>query len=76
MANLKAPDDLVQLQRAALAAQAEALREGYTAERWRPWVEAAAAVQAAITERAATNDKVTRYELEMAVKLASREAAS
>lgn len=73
MANLKAPDDLVQLQRAALAAQAEALREGYAAERWRPWVDAAVAVQAAITERAAAGGKVNRVDLEMAVKLAARE---
>lgn len=76
MAKLVAPDDLVQLQRAALAAQAEAIREGYTAERWRPWVDAAAAAQAAITERAAGDDKVNRVDLEMAVKLAAREGTS
>lgn len=73
MAKLVAPDDLVQLQRAALAAQAEAVSEGYTPEGWRPWVEAAAVVQNAISERAAA-DGVNRVELEMAVKLAAQEA--
>lgn len=73
MAKLVAPDDLVQLQREALAAQEDAVREGYTPEAWRPWVEAAAVVQQQITERAAATDGVNRVELEMAVKLAARE---
>lgn len=72
MAKLVAPDDLIRLQRAALAAQADAVREGYTPEGWRPWVEAAAAVQNAISERAPA-DGVGQVELEMAVKKAARE---
>ena len=74
MAKLVAPDDLIRLQRAALTAQDETVREGYTPEGWRPWVEAAAAVQNAISERAAEAG-VNRVELEMAVKQAAREAA-
>lgn len=46
--------------------------EGYTPDGWRPWVEASAVVQLAISERAAT-DGVGRVELEMAVKQAARE---
>jgi hypothetical protein len=72
VAKLVAPDDLVQLQRTALAAREEAVREGYSAEAWRPWVEASAVVQNAISEHAAEAG-VNRYELEMAVKLAARE---
>jgi len=74
VAKLVAPDDLIRLQRAALTAQDETVREGYTPEGWRPWVEAAAAVQNAISERAAEAG-VNRVELEMAVKQAAREAA-
>lgn len=70
MAKVEPPDDLIALQRAALAAREAALREDYTPEGWRPWVEAAAAVQEAISERAAATE-VSRYELEMAVKKAS-----
>ncbi|MGW6741610.1 hypothetical protein ACWGDX_12940 [Streptomyces sp. NPDC055025] len=74
MANIEIPDDLLRLQRAANAAQREATREGYTPEGWRPWVEAAAVVQKAIVEHAAATTGVNRYELEMAVKKAAREA--
>lgn len=72
MAKLVAPDDLIRLQREALQAQEEAVGEGYTPDGWRPWVEASAVVQLAISERAAT-DGVGRVELEMAVKQAARE---
>lgn len=67
------PDDLLRLQRAANAARAEAIREGYSPEAWRPWVEAAAVVQNAIAEHAAAAG-VNRYELETAVEEAAREA--
>jgi hypothetical protein len=67
------PDDLLRLQRAANAAQREATSGGYSPEAWRPWVEAAAVVQNAVAEHA-SEAGVSRYELEMAVKQAAREA--
>ncbi|MFB6977665.1 hypothetical protein [Streptomyces scopuliridis] len=67
------PDDLIRLQRAANAARVEATRETYSREGWQPWVEAAAVVQNAIAEHAAEAG-VNRFELEMAVKKAAREA--
>ncbi|MFE4915869.1 hypothetical protein ACFRCX_30660 [Streptomyces sp. NPDC056652] len=67
------PDHLIQLQREANAARREATRETYSPEAWRPWVEAAAVVQNAVAEHAAETG-VNRYELEMAVKKAAREA--
>ncbi|MFD8919484.1 hypothetical protein ACFV0Y_16895 [Streptomyces sp. NPDC059569] len=73
MAKIEIPDDLLRLQRAANAARVEATRHDYTAEAWRPWVEAAAVVQNAMAEHA-TAAGVNRYELEMAVKKAAREA--
>ncbi|MDQ0842379.1 hypothetical protein [Streptomyces sp. V1I6] len=72
MAKIEVPDDLVALQREALAAAADAKAAGYSAEGWRPWIEAAAVVQNAIAEHAAATGQ-NRYELEMAVKAAARE---
>ncbi|MFE7566188.1 hypothetical protein ACFU76_04380 [Streptomyces sp. NPDC057539] len=71
--DIEVPDDLLRLQRAANAARVEATRETYSPEAWRPWVEAAAVVQNAVAEHAAEAG-VSRYELEMAVKKAAREA--
>ncbi|WP_405848211.1 hypothetical protein OG211_12555 [Streptomyces niveus] len=68
------PDDLLRLQRAANAAQREATADTYSPEAWRPWLEASEAVQRAVTEHAAATAGVSRYELEMAVKVAAREA--
>jgi hypothetical protein len=68
------PDDLLDLQRAANAAQREATSGGYSPEAWRPWLEASEAVQLAVTEHAAATAGVRRDELEMAVKAAAREA--
>lgn len=64
-------DELIDLQRAALAAQAEALASPYTAESWAPWREAAAQVQQAITDHAAATQQ-SRVDVEMAVKKAAR----
>ncbi|WP_030757376.1 hypothetical protein [Streptomyces sp. NRRL F-5135] len=69
------PDHLLQLQRVANAARADALREDYSPEAWRPWWEAAAAVHAAVTEHAAAAG-VNRSDLEMAVKAAAAEAVA
>lgn len=68
------PDDLLQLQRAAEVARRAATARGYSPEGWRPWLDAAQAVQRAVTEHAAATAGVSRYELEMAVKQAAREA--
>lgn len=67
------PESLLRLQRAANAAQREATSGGYSPEAWRPWVEAAAVVQNAVSEHAAAED-INRVDLEMAVKAAAREA--
>jgi hypothetical protein len=72
VAKIEVPDDLVVLQREALAAAADAKAAGYSLEGWRPWIEAAAVVQNAVAEHAAAAG-VNRYELEMAVKAAARE---
>ncbi|MFD5429610.1 hypothetical protein [Streptomyces sp. NPDC127084] len=42
-------DELIQLQREAVAAQEQAIAGGHSAEAWRPWLDAAEKVQAAIT---------------------------
>ncbi|MGW1015555.1 hypothetical protein [Streptomyces niveus] len=68
------PDDLLQLQRAAEVARRAATARAYSSEAWRPWLDAAEAVQRAVTEHAAATAGVSRYELEMAVKRAAREA--
>ncbi|MGW7053153.1 hypothetical protein [Streptomyces sp. NPDC054887] len=67
-------DDLIELQRKAAAAYEDAMRQPYTTETWAPWLAAAEAVQAAVTEHAKVIDK-NRYEVEMAVKAAVRDAA-
>ncbi|MEV0779159.1 hypothetical protein [Streptomyces sp. NPDC050428] len=67
------PPHLLGLQRAANAAKREATVGGYSPQAWRPWVEAAAVAQNAIAEHAAEAG-VSRYELEMAVKKAAKEA--
>jgi phage gp46-like protein len=64
-------DELVALQRAALAAHAEATASGYSAEGWEPWMQAAERVQAAVTAHAQATGQ-NRYELEMAVKQAAK----
>ncbi|WP_329161574.1 hypothetical protein OHB49_18580 [Streptomyces sp. NBC_01717] len=63
------PEDPIVLERSAVAEQRKALPEPYTEEAWEPWREGAAAFQAAVTAHAAAAG-VSRYELEMAVKLA------
>lgn len=64
--------DLVDLQRAPAAAQAEATAGGYSPGAWAPWVEAAERVQAAVTAHAETTGQ-NRAEVEQAVKAAARE---
>ncbi|MFJ2110662.1 hypothetical protein ACIOEX_01815 [Streptomyces sp. NPDC087850] len=71
--DIEIPGDLLALQRVANAAHREAVRQGYSPEGWRPWLDAAQRVRQAVTEHAAAAT-VSRYELEMAVKKAAREA--
>lgn len=68
------PQHLLDLQRAVYAARREATAGGYSPEAWRPWLDAAERVQRAVSEHAAATEGVGRYELEMAVKQAAREA--
>ncbi|GAA2929998.1 hypothetical protein [Streptomyces enissocaesilis] len=72
MANIEPPDDLINLQRKAAAAYEDAMRQPYTRETWAPWLEAAEAVQAAVTAHAEATGQ-NRYEVEMAVKAAVRQ---
>ncbi|MFE7237159.1 hypothetical protein [Streptomyces sp. NPDC057580] len=65
----KPSDELIELARASLAAQEQALSEPYTEERWAPWREAAETFQAAVTTEAEATEQ-GRYELEMAAKKA------
>ena len=69
---VKPSETLIDLARTALAAEAEATSVPYTAEGWKPWLEAAETFQAAVTAEAAAAG-VNRYELEMAAKQAARE---
>lgn len=69
---IEPPAELIQLQRAADRAREEALAQPYSREAWRPWLDAAEAVQAGVTEHAAAAGDVNRYELEKAVKNAAK----
>lgn len=66
-------DDLIQLQHTAVAARAEATAGGYSPQAWRPWLNAAEAVQQAVTAHAEATGQ-NRYEVEQAVKKAVRSA--
>ncbi|MGY4930294.1 hypothetical protein ACWD7T_04090 [Streptomyces sp. 900116325] len=67
---IELPEELIELERSAIAEQQKALAEPYSEEGWAPWREAAAAFQAALTAHAEATPGVNRYELEMAVKKA------
>ncbi|MEV4329537.1 hypothetical protein AB0K02_03190 [Streptomyces sp. NPDC049597] len=66
------PESLIELQREADRARDAATAAGDSPEAWRPWVEAAAVVENAISEHAAAVG-ANRSELEKAVKRAARE---
>lgn len=69
-------EDLVALEHAAQAAHQQYTAPGIEdpdAAR-RAWIKAAAKFQAAVTEHAAADDKLSRVEVEMAVKKAVRHA--
>ncbi|AZM91450.1 hypothetical protein [Streptomyces sp. W1SF4] len=67
-------DELIKLRRAANEARARATAGPYSAEAWRPWAEAAAAVHEAITKHAADTGQ-NRYEVEKAVVTAAKAPA-
>ncbi|MFJ4738681.1 hypothetical protein [Streptomyces sp. NPDC088775] len=63
------PEDLILLERSAIAEQERAQAEPYTKEGWAAWREAAEKFQTAVTAHAEAAG-VPRHELEMAVKKA------
>ncbi|MFD0358285.1 hypothetical protein ACFVHW_31830 [Streptomyces sp. NPDC127110] len=67
-------DELIELRRAANGARARATAGPYSAEAWRPWQEASAAVHEAITKHAADTGQ-NRYEVEKAVITAAKAPA-
>ncbi|EDY49204.1 hypothetical protein [Streptomyces clavuligerus] len=67
MTDINPPDELVGLQRAVLAARAEATTGEHSAKAWTRWQKAAEETQSAITAYAAERG-LNRYDLEMAVK--------
>ncbi|MFJ5552498.1 hypothetical protein [Streptomyces sp. NPDC093225] len=67
-------DELVQLQHVADAAREAATAGPYSAEGWRPWLDAASVLQDAITMHAADTGQ-NRYELGKAVKNAAKPPA-
>ncbi|MFD9442095.1 hypothetical protein [Streptomyces sp. NPDC060001] len=60
-------DDLITLECDAMAAYEAVKDEPYSAEAWKPWLEAAGAFQAAVTKYAAQEGK-DRMSVEMDVK--------
>ncbi|MEU1071963.1 MULTISPECIES: hypothetical protein [unclassified Streptomyces] len=60
---------LCELKRAVEAARESATAGPYSAEAWRPWVDAAETFQRAVTEHA-TAHGLNRYDVEAAVKKA------
>ncbi|MFE6025859.1 hypothetical protein [Streptomyces niveus] len=67
------PGSLIDLQRTLNAAAEEARARGSSREEWRPWVEAAAAVENAFAEHAAAVG-ISVDELRSAVEKAARTA--
>jgi hypothetical protein len=67
-------DDLINAQRAAVEAREAVKDVPYSAEAWKPWVDAAVNFQAKVTEYAKAEGK-DRVSVEMDVKKAVRHAA-
>lgn len=68
-------DELIQLRRTADEARARALVGPYSREAWRPWLEAADVLQAAVTDHAKASGQ-DRHKVEQGVKDAVREPAA
>ncbi|MFF3129823.1 hypothetical protein ACFVRD_48505 [Streptomyces sp. NPDC057908] len=65
----KPSEELIDLARATVAAEAEATSTPYTKESWAPWIAAAETFQAAVTAEAEATEQ-DRIKLEMAAKAA------
>ena len=72
MAEIELTDELKALGHAAREAGATARKSAYSAAAWKPWQDAALAVQSAITEHAKASGQ-SRVAVEMAVKQAALE---
>ncbi|MEU4947700.1 hypothetical protein [Streptomyces lavendulae] len=68
---IEPPNELVQLQREANMARMQATTREYSAEGWKPWLDAVDAVHAAVSEYAKEHG-LSRHEVEKAVKVAAR----
>jgi ABC-type taurine transport system ATPase subunit len=64
---IKLSDELIELERRAVAAAEAARGVPYSTEAWRPWLDAAEAVQAAVTAHAAATGQ-NRFEVEAELK--------
>lgn len=64
---IKLTDELIELERSAVAEQEKALSGPYSTEAWQPWRDATEAVQAAVTAHAAAT-KQNRFEVEAELK--------
>lgn len=64
-------DELIDLQRACNAAREECTVLPYSAERWRPWTDAANALHAAVTAHVAATGQ-SWFEVGQAVKQAAK----
>lgn len=67
-------DDLIKLERAAVAAHQAAKDTSYSAEAWKPWFDAAHEFQLKVTQYA-KEEGTPRVEIEMRVKKAIRHPA-
>lgn len=68
-------EDLINLEREAVEAYDEARRVEYSAAAWKPWLDAAAVFQAAVTSYAKQEGK-DRVSVEMGVKKMVRQPAT
>ncbi|MET9611114.1 hypothetical protein ABZZ17_39590 [Streptomyces sp. NPDC006512] len=72
---IELPEHLVQLQREADMARQQATTRDYSAEGWKPWLDAVETVQAAVAAYAKETG-TPRHEVEQAVKAAARADAA
>lgn len=68
---IELPDELIRLQREANLARQQATTCEYSAQGWKPWLDAVDAVHSAVTAYAKEHG-LSRHEVEKAVKVAAR----
>lgn len=73
MTEIELTDELKTLGRAAREAGAAARKREYSAEAWRPWLDASLAMQSAVAAHARATGQ-SRVDVEMAVKQAAATA--